>query len=126
MPDFFRNKGNKGMKQYQCVSQHTPQYPLRRILPFLSRLAVEVGFDRFEIPVAEFMPDKLVQRSRGIVETISIKTIGNRVCLSLGAVWTVSIGQEETVLLSANRKQKVSPLLRSYSSEQNAPRSRVC
>ena len=69
LPDLFCDKGHERVKKPQCFFQSIGDYELygltRRVLAFrryshLGVLYIHPGFGQFYIPVAEFVPDKII------------------------------------------------------------------
>ena len=65
------------MQQLEQSFKGRQQCLLRRSPPDGLIPAVEDRFDQFQIPVAEFMPDKLVNASGRLIEAVFIQALDN-------------------------------------------------
>jgi len=71
-PDLLGDEGGERVEQFQGGLQDLQQYP-----PGLGLggriLAVEVALDPLQVPVAELMPDELVEGRGGVVEAVFVQ-----------------------------------------------------
>ncbi len=68
-PELLGHKRHEGMQQEQHLLKHMEKRIDDTPLAF-SVFAVEVGFHQFKIPVAELMPDKLINTVCRFIESI--------------------------------------------------------
>ena len=59
LPDLLGDEGHEGVQQLEGAPQDVHEHPLRREGGLPARL--QAGFAEFDIPVAEHVPDEVVE-----------------------------------------------------------------
>ena len=73
LPDFLGDEGHEGMQEAEHGAEHPEQNPLAAAAGGGVLFIVELGFDEFQVPVAELVPDKLVKHVGRLIEVVGVQ-----------------------------------------------------
>ena len=79
LPDFFRDKRHERMQELQCIG-HDPHQHLAGTLRGLLVLALHADFGDLDIPVAEIIPQKVIELLHGDAKLEFLKILGDLLC----------------------------------------------
>jgi hypothetical protein len=78
LPYLFGDKGHEGMEHPKDAIKNVQEGHLRQSLLIQILILIEERLDQFKIPVAEFMPDELIEVVRGFVKLVFFDGLLNR------------------------------------------------
>ena len=73
LPDLLGHKGREGVQEAENGAEHPEEDPLAVAAGSRVLFIIELGFDEFQVPVAELVPDELVKDVGRLIEGVGVQ-----------------------------------------------------